>query len=128
MSTNQNNKENMGLPNLSYTPPVEDGDEMDEDVGNEVEGDIGYEMEGDEIVEDAGVQQVTKKNKTLNDQQKFATYVALHTVWANGYKLRHVDKERLDRLGKLPRRLSCPQEVYAIALYNLELMERAYDA
>ncbi|KAI5016471.1 hypothetical protein ZWY2020_006322 [Hordeum vulgare] len=49
----------MGLPNLSYTPPVEDGDEMDEDVGNE---------------------QVTKKNKTLNDQQKFATYVALHTV------------------------------------------------
>ncbi|KAI5013278.1 hypothetical protein ZWY2020_028232 [Hordeum vulgare] len=77
----------MDLPDLNYTPPAEDGDEMDADVGNKMEGEIGDEMEvdeiveeGDEIVEDTLVEQVARRNKTLNDQQKFAAYVALDTL------------------------------------------------
>ncbi|KAI4974247.1 hypothetical protein ZWY2020_047527 [Hordeum vulgare] len=77
----------MDLPDLNYTPPAEDGDEMDADVANKMEGEIGDEMErdeiveeGDEIVEDTVVEQVARRNKTLNDQQKFAAYVALHTL------------------------------------------------
>ncbi|KAI4972981.1 hypothetical protein ZWY2020_008355 [Hordeum vulgare] len=74
------NEENMDLPDLNYTPPAEDGDEMDADAGNEMVGDIGDDMEGDGIVEYTVVEQVAKRNKTLNDQQKFAAYVALHTL------------------------------------------------
>ena len=42
----------------------------------------------------------------------------------NGYKIPHVNKERLEGLGQLPPRLTCPKEVYTNALYNLEVMGR----
>ena len=48
----------------------------------------------------------------------------LNHAGGNGYKIPHVNKERLEGIGQLPPRLSCPLEVYANALYNLELMER----
>ncbi|XP_048552018.1 uncharacterized protein LOC125531796, partial [Triticum urartu] len=78
----------MDLPDLNFTPPAEDVDEMDENaenemeghVGDDMEGDAGEGMEGDEIVQNPGAGQVGRKNKTLNDQQKFAAYVALHTL------------------------------------------------
>ena len=37
----------MDLPDLNFTPPAEDVDEMDEDAENEMEGHVGEEMEGD---------------------------------------------------------------------------------
>lgn len=33
--------ENMDLPDLNYTPPAEDEDEMDEDVRDEMDEDVG---------------------------------------------------------------------------------------
>ena len=39
----------MDLPDLNYTPPAEDGDEIDEGVRDEMDEDIG-----DEIVQHAG--------------------------------------------------------------------------
>ncbi|XP_045084519.1 uncharacterized protein [Aegilops tauschii subsp. strangulata] len=48
----------------------------------------------------------------------------LNHAGGNGYKIPHVNKERLEGLGQLPPRLPCPQEVYANALHNLGLIER----
>ena len=39
----------------------------------------------------------------------------------NGYSIPHVNKDKLERLGRLPLRLQCPPEVYAHALYVLGL-------
>uniref|UniRef100_A0A8I7B310 Transposase n=1 Tax=Hordeum vulgare subsp. vulgare TaxID=112509 RepID=A0A8I7B310_HORVV len=47
----------------------------------------------------------------------------LNHAGGNGYKIPHVNKERLESLGVLPLRLACPQEVYANAIHNLQLME-----
>ena len=49
----------MDLPDLNFTPPAEDVDEMDEDAGERMEGDEivqdpGERMEGDKIVQDPG--------------------------------------------------------------------------
>ena len=48
----------------------------------------------------------------------------LNHAGGNGYKIPHVNKERLEDLGQLTPRLSSPQEVYANALHNLGLLER----
>ena len=55
-------QEKMDLPDLNFTPPAEDVDEMDENaenemeghVGDDMEGDDGEGMEGDEIVQNPG--------------------------------------------------------------------------
>ena len=47
----------MDLPDLNFTPPVEDVDEMNEmegHVGDEMEEDAGQGTEGDEIVQNPG--------------------------------------------------------------------------
>ncbi|RLN33604.1 hypothetical protein C2845_PM03G27170 [Panicum miliaceum] len=42
----------------------------------------------------------------------------------NGYKLPHMNKQRLEREGKLPNRLSCENGLYAIALAHLAQFDR----
>jgi hypothetical protein len=37
----------------------------------------------------------------------------------NGYKVPHMNKQRLEREGRLPHRLSCESDLYAIALAHL---------
>uniref|UniRef100_A0A453BUX0 Uncharacterized protein n=2 Tax=Aegilops tauschii subsp. strangulata TaxID=200361 RepID=A0A453BUX0_AEGTS len=145
----------MDLPDLNYTPPAEDGDEIDEGVRDEMDEDIG-----DEIVQhspdlnglDLGffnsLQSLTDclSLRTLQDLIKgvldeFENYEVyklnrvflslqacmveiLNHAGGNGYKIPHANKERLENLGMLPPRLTCPPEVYANALHNLGIMER----
>ena len=47
----------------------------------------------------------------------------LNHAGGNGYKIAHVNKERLENLGLLPLSLSITQEVYANALQNLGVIE-----
>uniref|UniRef100_M8B248 Pentacotripeptide-repeat region of PRORP domain-containing protein n=1 Tax=Aegilops tauschii TaxID=37682 RepID=M8B248_AEGTA len=70
---------------LNYSPPTEDGDEMIEDAGV-----------GDENFQDAGVEQAVQKRDSLDDKQKYAAYVALHTLcMSRGKKFNRDDKKNI---------------------------------
>lgn len=69
--------------------------------------------------------EVYKLNRVFLSLQACMIEILNH-AGGNGYKIPHVNKERLENLGLLPPRPSCPQEVYANALHNLGLMERVH--
>ena len=75
------------------------------------------------VLEEFEDYQVYKLNRIFLTLQAVMIEVLNH-VGGNGYKIPHVNKERLENLGLLPLSLRIPQEVYANALHNLGLMER----
>ncbi|XP_044947613.1 uncharacterized protein LOC123396909 [Hordeum vulgare subsp. vulgare] len=64
--------ENMIVSDLNCTPCA---DEMDEDPVVEMDEDALLQMD-----EDGGVEQTVRKRDNLDDKQKYAAYVALHTL------------------------------------------------
>uniref|UniRef100_A0A8I6WKB7 Transposase n=1 Tax=Hordeum vulgare subsp. vulgare TaxID=112509 RepID=A0A8I6WKB7_HORVV len=75
------------------------------------------------VLEEFENYEVYKLNRVFLSLQACMIEILNH-AGGNGYKIPHVNKERLESLGLLPQRLTCPQEVYANALHNLQLMER----
>lgn len=76
---------------LNCTPPEEEDISGGVDPG---EDDINMQ-EGIDSGQDAvGVEQAVRKRKTLNDQQKYAAYVALHALcMSRGGKFKKNDKK-----------------------------------
>ncbi|KAE8821073.1 hypothetical protein D1007_00921 [Hordeum vulgare] len=80
--------ENMVVPDLNCTPPV---DEMDEDPVVEMDEDAVLQMD-----EDGGVEKAVRKRDSLDDKQKYASYVALHTLcMSRGGKFNRDDKKKV---------------------------------
>ncbi|KAE8771121.1 fructokinase-like 2, chloroplastic [Hordeum vulgare] len=78
----------INLKDLNCTPPA---DEMDEDPVLQIDEDVVLQID-----EDVGVEKAVQKRDSLDDKQKYAAYVALHTLcMSRGGKFNRDDKKKV---------------------------------